>query len=295
MNEIFEHAPAKVNLALHVTGQRDDGYHLIDSLVAFTRAGDRVSVRNAAIDGFSITGPFAPGLDVQADNLVIRARDLLRQVCGLKTPPVAITLEKNLPVSSGIGGGSSDAAATLRALIRLWNLSIKPQDLAPSSLQLGADLPMCLAATTLVARGIGEKLEPVSGLPPMAMVLVNPGVPVSTPAVFRRLVRKDNAKLPPLPAELSFGTVSAWLTTGTRNDLEAGATSIAPQIADALASLRSEGADLARMSGSGATCFGLFPSQAAASRAAGNIAAAHPSWYVQATQVKEDAEDNAGN
>lgn len=295
MYEIFEHAPAKVNLALHVTGQREDGYHLIDSLVAFTQAGDRVAVRNTAIDGFSITGPFAPGLDVQADNLVIRARDLLRQVCGLKTPPVAITLEKNLPVSSGIGGGSSDAAATLRALIRLWNLSIKPQDLAPSSLQLGADLPMCLAATTLVARGIGEKLEPVSGLPPMAMVLVNPGVPVSTPAVFRRLVRKDNAKLPPLPAELSFGTVSAWLTTGTRNDLEAGATSIAPQIADALASLRSEGAGLARMSGSGATCFGLFPSQAAASRAARNIAAAHPSWYVQATQVKEDAEDNAGN
>ena len=283
---IVEHAPAKVNLALHVTGRRADGYHLLDTLVVFTEAGDRVHVRPAAKDGFAVSGPFAAGVPADGANLVLMARDLLRGIAGGRAFPVAIELEKNLPVASGIGGGSSDAAATLRALSLLWGLSLSPETLAGAALPLGADLPMCLAGQTLVARGIGEALAPVRGLPRLAMVLVNPGVAVATPSVFRALASRDSPPLPPLPARPDFAAFAAWLASA-RNDLETPAAAITPELAPALAALRDTGAALARMSGSGATCFGLYPHHEDAARAAVAIAAARPSWYVEATQTLE--------
>ncbi|MBX9464456.1 MAG: 4-(cytidine 5'-diphospho)-2-C-methyl-D-erythritol kinase [Aquamicrobium sp.] len=286
--EIVEHAPAKVNLALHVTGRRADGYHLLDTLVVFTEAGDRVSVATATQDSFTIDGPFAGLLDDAADNLVLRARDLLRRIYdGL--PPVAITLEKNLPVASGIGGGSSDAAATLRALMRLWGIELSADALAAAALRLGADLPMCIYARTLVARGIGEEIEPVEGIPPLHMVLANPGVAVPTPAIFRALASRDN---PPLPALPGPQALPAWLSD-TRNDLETPAQALAPEIGEVLSALTANGAALARMSGSGATCFGLFNSPAEAEAAASAIAARYPAWYVTATRTIERARADA--
>lgn len=285
---VVEHAPAKVNLALHVTGRRTDGYHLLDTLVAFTHAGDRISVRPASSDSFCVSGPFAAALENERDNLVTRARDLLRDIAG-RGPPVAILLEKNLPVAAGIGGGSSDAAATLRALRALWGLDLPQAAMADAALALGADLPMCLAARPLVARGIGEALQEAAGLPSLAIVLVNPGVAVGTPAVFRALRQRENPPLPALSSRPSLAALADWLGR-TRNDLEAPALSLAPQIGRVIAALSANGAALARMSGSGATCFGLFSSDGDAVRAAASIAAAEPSWYVQATRTIEKAE-----
>jgi 4-diphosphocytidyl-2-C-methyl-D-erythritol kinase len=273
-----EHAPAKINLALHVTGRRADGYHLLESLAVFTEFGDRLSVAPAAEDSFVVTGPFAAHVPVDAGNLVIRARDALRTLDAAAATPVAITLEKNLPIASGIGGGSSDAAAALRALSRHWRIDA---DLAALGIKLGADVPMCLAARSLIARGIGEVLEPVS-LPPLSLVLVNPGVAVSTPEVFRDLASRENPVLPPLPSSLDAASVLAWLRT-TRNDLEAPAKALAPVIGDALDALDRSGALFSRMSGSGATCFGLFESRTAADAAAASIRAGSPGWFVAAT------------
>lgn len=290
---ISETAPAKVNLALHVTGRRGDGYHLLDTLVVFAEAADRVTVRPAAGDTLTLTGPFAGGLPADDANLVARARDMLRARAGGRAFPVAIALEKNLPVAAGIGGGSSDAAATLRALARLWGLGLGADELAGAALALGADLPMCLAAEPLVARGIGEALTPVAGLPQLHMVLANPGVAVATPAVFGALTRRDGAALPALPARPDFAGLAGWLSA-TRNDLEAAAAALAPDIASCLAALRGSGAALARMSGSGATCFGLFGSRQDAARAAAAIAAARPSWYIAATRTTERRRQHDG-
>ncbi|PSJ61478.1 4-(cytidine 5'-diphospho)-2-C-methyl-D-erythritol kinase [Pseudaminobacter soli (ex Li et al. 2025)] len=273
-----EHAPAKINLALHVTGRRADGYHLLESLAVFTEFGDRLTVAPAAEDSFVVTGPFAAHVPVDAGNLVIRARDALRALAPASATPVAITLEKNLPIASGIGGGSSDAAAALRALSRHWRIDA---DLASLGLKLGADVPMCLSARSLVARGIGELLEPVS-LPSLPLVLVNPGVAVSTPEVFRALANRENPALPPLPAALEAASVVDWLRT-TRNDLEAPARMLAPIIGDALDALDRSGAQFTRMSGSGATCFGLFDSRTKADAAAASIRAGSPGWFVAAT------------
>ncbi|HRP79151.1 MAG TPA: 4-(cytidine 5'-diphospho)-2-C-methyl-D-erythritol kinase [Aquamicrobium sp.] len=286
MTAISEAAPAKVNLALHVTGRRADGYHLLDTLVVFAEAGDRIRVASAAEDHFAATGPFGASVPAGGENLVVKARDLLRGMAGGRAFPVSIALEKNLPVASGIGGGSSDAAATLRALARLWDLPLFPDALARAALPLGADLPMCLAVRTLRAQGIGEDLAPVSGLPALDMVLVNPGVAVATPAVFGLLRSRDNPPLGPLPAAAGFNAFAGWLAT-MRNDLEAPAVAAAPQVASVLAALKQNGAALARMSGSGATCFGLYPTREDAARAAGKIAAAQPSWYVEATRTIE--------
>ncbi len=286
--KVVEHAPAKVNLALHVTGHRDDGYHLLDTLVVFTEVGDTVSVAAAEQDSFTIQGPFAGLLDDEADNLVLRARDLLRSKHG-DLPPVAISLEKNLPVASGIGGGSSDAAGTPRALVRLWDLDLSTAALATAALRLGADLPMCLYARTLVARGIGEEIEPVEGMPPLHMVLANPGVAVPTPAIFRALASREN---PPLPRLAGVTALFDWLAA-TRNDLEAPAIALAPEIGDVLSALSASGAAPARMSGSGATCFGLFNSPAEAEAAASAIAARYPAWYITATRTIERARADA--
>lgn len=283
---ISEHAPAKVNLALHVTGRRADGYHLLDTLVVFTEAGDRISVREAATDRLAVTGPFARNVPSGAHNLVAMAREVARGMAGHRAFPVEIRLEKNLPVAAGIGGGSTDAAATLRALDRLWGLGAAPAVLARAALALGADLPMCLAASPAVARGIGDVLTPVTGLPALALVLVNPGMALATPAVFAALDNPERAPLPVLPEQPCFDDFAGWLAA-QRNDLQMPATALVPAIDAALAALRANGATLARMSGSGATCFGLFGSRQDAARAADAIAAAQPSWYVAPTMTFE--------
>ncbi|TIV52719.1 4-(cytidine 5'-diphospho)-2-C-methyl-D-erythritol kinase [Mesorhizobium sp.] len=283
-------APAKINLALHVTGRRDDGYHLIDSLAVFTRFGDRLEIEPAEQDEFSVSGRYAAGLPLDDGNLVVKARDALRREAGAqRTPPVAIRLEKNLPIASGVGGGSSDAAAALNGLARLWKLDIDEISLARIGLSLGADLPMCLKSKPLIARGIGDEVSPLSAL---GLVLVNPGIAVSTPDVFKALSRRDNDALPPLPRRLDFHAVRNWLES-TRNDLEGAASSIEPAVGEALKALKRADSAFARMSGSGATCFGLFETGNVAKRAAIEIRARHPDWFVAATRSMEVSDGEA--
>ena len=270
-----ELAPAKINLTLHVTGQRADGYHLLDSLVVFTEAGDHIRARKLQGLSLSITGREGAGLGTGADNLVLRAARLMG------ASDLALTLEKNLPLSSGIGGGSSDAAACLRLISRVTGA---PLPASRAVLGLGADVPVCLAPRPCRMQGIGETLMPVPNLPPFWLVLVNPRVEVPTPQVFRALAQRDN---PPMPSALpdwhDAGALFAFLAE-QRNDLQPPACQIAPQIALVLDALgAAQGCALARMSGSGATCFGLFAARAEAEHAAQVLQAAHPEWWVVPT------------
>jgi 4-diphosphocytidyl-2-C-methyl-D-erythritol kinase len=287
---VEETAPAKINLALHVTGQRGDGYHLLDTLVTFAADGDELSFVAADADTLTLSGRFGPVLSLdpvgQDGNLVLRARDLLRTALdetGQTYGPVAITLEKNLPIASGIGGGSADAAATLRGLLRLWQAELSEERLQAIALKLGADVPMCLQSRPLRARGIGEALEPVA-LPSFAMVLVNPMLPVSTPEIFRRLARRDNPAIEVLP---SGGSAGGWFSSfqELRNDLQPPAELLVPEIAEACDYLRQSLAGFVRMSGSGATCFGLYDSEPAALRAALALSSFRPDWYVLLTHT----------
>ncbi len=279
---VRETAPAKINLALHVTGQRNDGYHLLDMLVTFARHGDVVTVTQSAEDSFTISGRFGAGLSADQDNLVIAARDGLADLmtqAGRTATPVHIHLEKNLPVASGIGGGSADAAATLRALMRLWDFVPRQADLDKLALSLGADVPMCLTGRPAFVRGIGEDIEAVD-LPKFNIILINPQRPVSTPAVFRALETKTN---PPLPERLA----SDWLSyfANARNDLQAPAIQLEPLIDAALQALEASGATLARMSGSGATCFGIYPNEKSADAAFALLEGDHPDWYLLRTET----------
>lgn len=273
-------APAKVNLALHVTGRRADGYHLLDSLVAFARVGDRLEAEPAPGLTLSLAGPFAAALGAGADNSVLAAASLLR-------PPgrgAALRLVKVLPVASGLGGGSADAAAALRLLARLWR---RPLPGPAAALSLGADVPVCLGGRPARMRGIGEDLSPVA-LPPFWMVLVNPGVPVPTAAVFAALAAKANPPLPNPPAFPDAAALAAWLARA-RNDLEPPARALAPPIDEALAALTAQpGCALARMSGSGATCFGLFAAEAPALAAFAALRAARPGWWIVAAPSMGD-------
>lgn len=286
--DLTEEAPAKINLALHVTGRRDDGYHLLDMLVTFADHGDRLGFRAADEDGFELSGRFGRLLAADTGNLVLKARDLLRdeaEIVGRKTTPVHIHLEKNLPLASGIGGGSADAAATLRGLMQLWGLDLTAERLAFLALKLGADVPMCLASRPLVARGIGEDIIALAGFPSFHLVLGNPLVGISTPEVFRRLESRNNAGFDFDPNRKL--TRDEWLPVidGLRNDLEPAAATLCGEIGVLSRMMLDCGARLTRMSGSGATCFGLFDD---AEQAAGAAAALHrlkPDWYFQATQT----------
>ena len=291
---VARQAPAKINLALHVMGRRADGYHRLESLVTFTRLGDRITISPSDEDRFSVRGPFETRVPRDRSNLVLRARDGLRVAFpALTEQPVAIDLEKNLPVASGIGGGSSDAAQALRGLAELWH--IRDHDALTAIGQgLGADVPMCLAAHPLTARGIGEILEPLNGFPSLPLVLVNPGVELSTPAVFRTLVSRDNPPLPSLPSGLDVAAICNWLAA-SRNDLEPPAIALAPAVAETLRALEASGAAVARMSGSGATSFGLFETKEAAHEAAAAIAQAHPGWWVAATETIASEDESDGN
>jgi 4-diphosphocytidyl-2-C-methyl-D-erythritol kinase len=351
-------APAKINLALHVVGQRNDGYHLLESLVVFTRFEDRVTVARAEADQFVVTGPYGSAVPADGSNLVLRARDALRPALPRGAGfPVSISLEKNLPPASGIGGGSSDAAASLKGLAGLWG----PHriSLEKIGLSLGADVPMCLSPSPALVSGIGEKVGRLPSFPPLFIMLVNPGVEVSTPAVFSRLKTKNNAGLgwpvsgdrsvisskdtptPGLfpqgtgelcvgaarrqnPTVLAEGSETAspapplapssggdgggsdgprksrealytWLGE-TRNDLQAPALELAPVIGTTLEALRATQARFVRMSGSGATCFGLYDTKEGAEAAAAEIRRVQPRWFVVATETfAASGEDNGGN
>jgi 4-diphosphocytidyl-2-C-methyl-D-erythritol kinase len=273
-------APAKVNLALHVTGRRADGYHLLDSLVVFAGVGDWLEIAAAPELSLSVTGPRAAGVPADRRNLVWRAAEAFGRPRG-----AAIRLEKHLPHAGGIGGGSADAGAALRGLSGLWGAPL-PTMLA--LLTIGADIPVCLDSRPARMRGIGETLDPVPPLPPLWLVLVNPGVEVPTGPVFRALARIDNPSMPE-PAWTDAESLVAWLGS-TRNDLQPAACGLVPEVGEVLAALAAEpGCRLARMSGSGGTCFGLFTEGAAAEASAAGLAARHPGWWVAPAPVLSDA------
>lgn len=284
---LAEAAKAKTNLALHVVGRRDDGYHELDSLVVFAAIGDTLEISRAApgVGRLVIDGPFAAGLGTGDDNLVLKALAAFEADI-TPLPDVALRLTKRLPIASGIGGGSADAAATLRLAARYAGLAADDARLWALAARLGADVPMCLASRPLRAEGIGERLTPWPEAPRLSLLLVNPGVGVSTPAVFRRLARRDGTPLPALPPQPTADALAAFLRAETRNDLEAPAIEEAPVIAEALERIRAtDGCRLARMSGSGATVFGIFSNMEAADRAAQQIAAERPEWWVVATRA----------
>ena len=273
---LSEAAPAKLNLHLHVTARRDDGYHLLDSLVAFAEIGDLLSAVPAETLSLHVAGPFASALAGEPDNLVLRAARALATEAGVPAR-AGLVLEKNLPVASGIGGGSADAAAALRLLCRLWRLSLGPEVLRHLALRLGADVPVCLDGRTARMGGIGERLERGPALPSCGIVLANPGLAVSTADVFR--ARRGPWSSPAsLPDGWSDAAAMAADLRPLHNDLEAAAVTLCPSIGEVLAILAAApGCLLARMSGSGATCFGLFPDNAAARSALGLLQ--RPGWW----------------
>ncbi len=276
-------APAKVNLALHVTGRRADGYHLLDSVAVFADFGDRVEIAPSRRLEVRVSGRFAAHAPGDRDNLAWRAAEAFFRHTG-RPPEVSIGVEKNIPAGAGLGGGSADAAAVLRALDSFTGAGVSPRDLGVLGLALGADVPMCLSGCALRARGIGEDIAPLAGWPALPMVLVWPGRAVSTPAVFSALASRENPPLPELPGAetLAVTDIAAWLGA-CRNDLEAPALQIAPEIGAALGGLRAtDGCLVARMSGSGSACFGLYAERAEAEAAAARLAAAQPDWWVRA-------------
>jgi len=274
-------APAKVNLYLHVTGRRADGYHLLDSLAVFPAVGDVVTAAAGDALSLAVAGPFGAVLADDPDNLVLRAARALRRGAGAGA---ALRLEKNLPVASGIGGGSADAAAALRVLAEFWGVDVALPEIAA---RLGADVPVCLGRRAAVMGGVGEVLGAAPGLPAFGLVLVNPGVAVATPAVFRARTGAFSAPAA-LPAGWDDAAAMAADLARLRNDLEAPAMAVAPVIGEVLAALRAApGVLLARMSGSGATCFGICQTAAAAEAAA--AALARPGWWCWGGGVYEPA------
>ncbi|MEM8741062.1 MAG: 4-(cytidine 5'-diphospho)-2-C-methyl-D-erythritol kinase [Pseudomonadota bacterium] len=298
-------ARAKLNLYLHITGRREDGYHLLNSLVVFPEIGDLLTVRPATGLSLTAAGPFAGNMGPPEKNLALRAAQALwaqaqhlttalapaGRAHGSTAPAIggaALHLEKRLPVAAGLGGGSADAAAALRALCTLWRVPIAADSLADLALGLGADVPVCLAGRSCIMRDIGETLDPAPLLPPFWVVLVNPGVAVSTAEVFVQFRQSSGKQSAPLPRPTGFrdlADLAQWLA-GHSNDLERAAVGLAPAIGQALDALNAH-AMLARMSGSGATCFGLFATQFQAEAAAASLARAHPGWWVAAAAVHE--------
>jgi 4-diphosphocytidyl-2-C-methyl-D-erythritol kinase len=272
-----EAAPAKVNLHLHVTGRRADGYHLLDSLVVFAAAADMLHGTTA--DGLSLAvgGPEASALAAEPDNLVLRAARALADAAGVPAN-AALRLTKHLPVASGIGGGSADAAAALRLCARLWGVSLPAARLAEVALSLGADVPVCLFSRPARLAGVGEVLSPAPVLPRFGLLLANPRVAVATPAVFR--ARSGGVRPPAaLPGGWDDAAAMARDLAALANDLQEAAVSLCPAIGEVLAALSAlPGARLARMSGSGATCFALFDDPGAARAAAGLLPDAWWRW-----------------
>lgn len=273
---LTETAYAKINLALHVRGRRVDGYHELETLFAFAADGDVLTAKPNGDLTLSITGPFADGLEADEGNLVLQAAKALKAASGTRQG-ASISLDKRLPIASGIGGGSADAAAALRLLSKLWNIDLPDEQLLTIASGLGADVPACLRSETVFGSGVGEQLTPfetdsISGMP---ILLVNPLKPCLTGPVFKTWDGIDR------------GALDKQNWRDARNDLEAPAIVLVPEISDLLAMLKTQaGATLVRMSGSGATCFGLFETETARDAAANTIMAQQPGWWQLPTVLR---------
>ena len=284
MMSVTVDAWAKVNLSLHVIGRRADGFHLLDSLIAFAAIGDTVVAMPA--DGFSLVveGPTAALLPGGEVNIVEKAARRLADLAGIPAN-AHLRLVKRLPVAAGIGGGSADAAAALKALLGLWRLDLPAEVLSALALGLGADVPVCLAGRATTLSGIGEGVAPAPALPPAWLVLVNPMQACSTPAVFKARQGPFSQARPLTAAPADAAALAAALAE-RRNDLTEAAISLVPAVGEALALIAAEsGCLLARMSGSGATCFGLFATQKLATEAATKLQLTRPGWWVAPAEL----------
>lgn len=289
---LHEFAPAKVNLSLQIKGRRLDGYHELVSLVAFATVGDQLSAcKTSSGLNLDVVGANRLALKDEVpsieDNILIQAARALQREVG-SDQGADLSLEKNLPVAAGVGGGSADAAAALRLLCSLWDLTIAPKQLAKIALRLGADVPVCLAGHAAVMSGIGEVLSPKVSLPPLPCVLINPRVSVPTGKVFTKLKAPLLAQEDPIICPTDFGSLDnlcRWLEDHP-NDLEKPAREIEPIISDVLSLLSRVGAPrLTRMSGSGATCFGLYKTQEKADQAAAAMKVQQPNWWIESCQL----------
>jgi 4-diphosphocytidyl-2-C-methyl-D-erythritol kinase len=281
-----ENARAKVNLTLHILGKRPDGYHELESLVVFADLCDRLSFRPGPADHLRLKGPFAGAVD--GENLVFKAKRMAavwlgREILG------DFELDKNIPVAAGLGGGSSDAAATLRLLLAAYAPSLEPDALIEKTAAIGADVPVCLYQRPAWMRGVGERLTPAEHVAALPAVLVNPQIKLSTAEVFKRLAAapyepSEDGRLALADRDFSTPEKAAAALEDGRNDLEAPAAALEPAVTGVLGVLRKQkDCLLARLSGSGPTCFGLFPSQSAAGQAASEIVKTYPSWWAAAT------------
>jgi 4-diphosphocytidyl-2-C-methyl-D-erythritol kinase len=280
-------APAKVNLFLHVGGKRTDGYHDLQSLAAFTAFGDEISLEIDDEISLSLSGPFGAQLSGGAENLALKAARLFAEETGAKRG-ARMGLRKNLPVASGLGGGSADAAAVLRGLTRLWQIDFDADALREIAGPLGADVPVCIDSATSWMEGKGERVRPLPPLPGTGVLLVNPGVQIPTARVFAALGQRRGLGMLPPQAPLSNAYALIRLLRDTTNDLELPARTIAPVIGEVLRELDDlPDVLLARMSGSGATCFGLFIDEAAACAAAQLLRARRPEWWIAETVFKD--------
>jgi 4-diphosphocytidyl-2-C-methyl-D-erythritol kinase len=288
MDLLRETAPAKINLTLKVLGRRSDGFHELSSLIAFASIGDTLQLEPYDELSLAVSGEFSANLD--EDNLVLQAVRLLTERCGeVKTG--AFALEKNLPVAAGLGGGSADAAAVLRLISRVNPAVVTPQIMEQTACQLGSDVLACLMSHAAIMRGRGEKLFPLEQLPVLDIVLVNPGIPLAAGDVYAALeapLFEDDFK-PGDTGEMSFASIADVLKhiSNFGNDLQQPAIKLAPEIGDVLSALsHTEGCEVAQMSGSGSTCFGVFANAGHAASARDRLRAAHPDWWVVSTRLE---------
>jgi 4-diphosphocytidyl-2-C-methyl-D-erythritol kinase len=284
-------APAKLNLYLRVVGQRADGYHLLDSLVVFATVADRITAEAAGTLSLEVDGSFAPALAGEPldGNLVLRAAKALAGALGIE-PRARLRLTKNIPVAAGLGGGSADAAATLRALLALWQADLPEARLREIAAELGADVPVCLAGRSSTVSGVGEVIRPAPDLPACGLVLVHPDVKLPTASVFRVAAsrRRASAFSEPLPITRAVDSASALAQAlvARGNDLTRAAISLVPEIGTMLALLRTtQGCRYAAMSGSGATCFGLYDDLPTAEVARLHVEEARPFWWSYAAAL----------
>jgi 4-diphosphocytidyl-2-C-methyl-D-erythritol kinase len=277
-------APAKINLFLHVGDKRNDGFHALESLVVFARTGDRISFAHAGELELALEGQFGAALHAEPDNLVLRAARALREKAGIGAG-ATMRLGKSLPVASGIGGGSADCAAALRGLMKLWDVDLPPQELNALAASLGSDVPVCVGSAPAWMEGRGEKVTPLTAIPDLSMLLVNPRVPVPTGRVFAGLKTRRGIGFEK-PRGFSDAASLLGYLRQTSNDLEAPARDVAPEVGQVLDALSAcPGVGLARMSGSGATCFALFEKDSDATAAEAALTRAHPHWWVVATSM----------
>lgn len=288
-------APAKINLFLHVVGRRRDGFHLIQSLFAFASFGDQLTVSADCELKLELEGPFSHNLEAE-NNLVLKAAVALAQAANLDNPGAKIRLCKNLPVAAGIGGGSADAAAALHALQDIWQVQTTNHEVLQLALELGADVPACYVGQPVIVSGIGEEMKPYEHLPNVPLIVVNPGRKMSTSQVFAAFREQAPTFSKQMPDSLIRDGIDIWdLLSRTRNDLEIVVSRLVPRVKNCLQAIsKTSQCRLARMSGSGACCFGLYDDQQSARLAAEEIKSLYPSWWVQTGHIQGTVEQGNG-